>query len=256
VDYDEVLKSLQLRLLRHQTRLRDEAPCSVVIVFEGMDAAGKGGAIRRLTGRLDPRGYRVHPIGPPTHEELSRHYLWRFFRRMPARGGITIFDRSWYGRVLVERVESLATQEQWRRAYEEIRAFERMHVDDGTVLIKFWLHVSREEQLRRFRDRETDPFAEYKLTPDDWRNRRRSRHYVDAAEEMLRETHAPNAPWVLVPGDDKEFARIRVIEEVVQRLDAALAENAQQPRVAVAAPPTANELPPGAPDLNPTARRT
>ena len=258
VVYDEVLKALQLRLLRQQARLRDEAPCAVVIVFEGMDAAGKGGAIRRLTGRLDPRGYRVHPIGPPTPEELARHYLWRFFRRMPAVGGITIFDRSWYGHVLVERVESLATQQEWRRGYEEIRAFEAMHTNDRTVLIKLWMHVSREEQLQRFRDRETDPFSEYKLSPDDWRNRRRWPYYVEAAEEMFRETHVPGAPWVLVAGDDKDYARIRVLEEVVERLDGALALIDSPPRLPVV--PTPDEepeaLPPGAPDLRPSAPRT
>jgi len=260
VDYDDALTALQLRLLHHQSRLRDESPFAVVVVFEGMDAAGKGGAIRRLTGRLDPRGFRVHPIGPPTPEELSRHYLWRFFRRMPAVGGISIFDRSWYGRVLVERVESLATEPDWRRAYEEIRAFEAMLTSDRTVLIKFWMQVSREEQLQRFRDRETDPFAEYKLTQEDWRNRRRWSFYIEAAEDMFRETHVPGAPWVVVAADDKEYARIRVLEEVVERLDSALARVDSPPRPPVV--PTPDEdplplpLPPGAPDLRPSPPRT
>ncbi len=258
VDYEDALRDVQLRLLRHQTRLRDEAPLAVVIVFEGMDAAGKGGAIRRLTGRLDPRGYRVHPIGPPTAEELARHYLWRFSRRMPPAGGLTVFDRSWYGRVLVERVEHLATEDEWRRAYEEIRAFEAMHVADRTVLIKFWMHVSRDEQLRRFHDRENDPFAEYKLTESDWRNRRRWPHYIEAAEEMFRETHIPGAPWVLVPGDDKEYARIRVLEEVVSRLDGAVEDLARRPsrRPVPVDDDLDRPLPPGAPDLRPRPPRT
>ena len=217
--YRKQRRALQLQLLRHQVRLRDEATCPVVIVFEGKDAAGKGGAIRRLTGRLDPRGVRVHPIGNPTEEEARHHYLWRFHRRMPAYGQLAIFDRSWYGRVLVERVEELTTPEDWERAYGEIVAFEQTMVDNGTVLVKFWLHISEEEQLRRFEAREADPFKEYKITEDDWRNRERWSDYEPAVEEMLRRTHTAAAPWTLVSAEEKNHARLDVLGTVVSALD-------------------------------------
>lgn len=220
--YERRKRALQLQLLRLQTRLRDERCVPLVIVFEGMDAAGKGGAIRRLTGRLDPRGYRVHPIGAPDPLEQQHHYLWRFYHRMPARGEIAIFDRSWYGRVLVERVEGFCTEAEWRRAYEEIACFERTHVASGAVFVKFWMHVSKKEQLQRFRQRESDPFKEYKITDEDWRNRRRWKQYERAADDMFTRTHAQQTPWTLVSGDDKRHARIAVLETVVQRLEAAL----------------------------------
>lgn len=221
--YHEKLKGLQLELLLAQNVLRDAPESggprpSVCIVFEGMDAAGKGGAIRRLTGRLDPRGFRVHPIGPPTPEERTRHWMWRFAVNMPARGGIAIFDRSWYGRVLVERVEGFAKPKEWRRAYEEIVDFERSAVKAGTILIKFWLELSRKEQLRRFHERERDPFKEYKIGPDDWRNRRKWKQYAEAADEMFAATHGKHAPWLLVSGEDKQHARLTVLQAVVDRL--------------------------------------
>ena len=224
-EYDDHLNRLQLELLRLQTRLRDASGPkgrSVALVFEGLDAAGKGGAIRRLTGRLDPRGYRVHPIGPPTEEEQAHHYLWRFAQRMPRRCELVIFDRSWYGRVLVERVEKLCPRTAWQRAFGEIAAFERMHADDGCVIVKFWLHVSKQEQLRRFREREKDPFKEYKIGASDWRSRKQWRAYVEAAEEMLERTHARHAPWHVIPGDDKHHARIAVLHAVVDRLEKSL----------------------------------
>lgn len=226
-EYRKRRRALQLELLRHQVRLRDEATCPVVIVFEGMDAAGKGGAIRRLTGRLDPRGIRVHPIEAPNDQELRHHYLWRFHRRMPAYGQIAIFDRSWYGRVLVERVEGFAPPESWERAYGEITSFEQTLVDNGTALVKFWLHVSRDEQLRRFEAREADPFKEYKITADDWRNRERWPEYEPAVAEMLRRTHTPTAPWTLVSAEDKNHARLKVLETVVSALTDRLGPLAQ-----------------------------
>jgi len=220
--YEKQKRDLQLRLLRMQARLRDERCLPLVIVFEGVDAAGKGGAIRRLTGRLDPRGYRVHPIAAPDEIERRHHYLWRFYQRMPARGEVAIFDRSWYGRVLVERVEKFCTKAEWQRAFDEIAAFEQTHTASGAVLVKFWLQVSKKEQLKRFRAREEDPFKEYKITDDDWRNRDKWKQYAVAANEMFARTHTAMAPWTLVASDDKLFARIRVLETVVQRLEAAL----------------------------------
>ena len=221
-EYRQRRRALQLELLRYQVRLRDEAACPVVVVFEGRDAAGKGGAIRRLTGRLDPRGFRVHPIGPPSNQEQRHHYLWRFHRRMPAYGELAIFDRSWYGRVLVERVEGLASPESWERAYGEIASFEQTLVDNGTVLVKFWLQISDDEQLRRFEAREADPFKEYKITPEDWRNRERWSEYEPAVEEMLRRTHTAAAPWTLVSAEDKNHARLEVLGSVVSAVAARL----------------------------------
>ena len=211
-------KALQLELLRYQVQLRDEPACPVVVVFEGMDAAGKGGAIRRLTGRLDPRGVRVHPIGPPNGAESRHHYLWRFHQRMPEYGQFAIFDRSWYGRVLVERVEELTPAEAWERAYGEIASFEQTMVNNGMVLVKFWLHISQEEQLRRFEAREADPFKEYKISAEDWRNRERWPDYEPAVEEMLRRTHTADAPWTLVSAEDKNHARVQVLETTVEAL--------------------------------------
>lgn len=216
--YKKRRKALQLELLRYQVQLRDEAACPVAVVFEGVDAAGKGGAIRRLTGRLDPRGMRVHPIGPPSGSETRHHFLWRFHQRMPEFGQFAIFDRSWYGRVLVERVEGLTTAEAWERSYGEITSFEQTLVDSGLVLVKFWLHISQDEQLERFEARESDPFKEYKITPDDWRNRERWADYEPAIEEMLRRTHTAAAPWTLVSANDKNYARVRVLEAVIEAL--------------------------------------
>jgi polyphosphate kinase 2 (PPK2 family) len=192
-----------------------------VLVFEGWDAAGKGGAIKRLTALMDPRGYKVWPIAAPRDAERRHHYLWRFWQRLPERGEIAIFDRSWYGRVLVERVERLASEAEWRRAYHEINAFERMLTDDGVRVLKFFLHIDRATQLRRFRDRETDPLKQYKLGPDDWRNRKRWAGYEEAIQEMLDRTHRPDAPWVVVPANDKRFARLAVLREVVKLLSRA-----------------------------------
>jgi polyphosphate:AMP phosphotransferase len=195
---------------------------SAVLVFEGWDAAGKGGAIRRLVSALDARDYQVLPIAAPTDEERARHYLWRFWRHLARAGRVTIFDRSWYGRVLVERVEGFACEEAWRRAYAEINAFEQQLGDHGIVLVKYWLHTSKEEQLRRFREREKTPFKRYKITAEDWRNRDKWEDYELAVNEMVERTSTRGAPWTLVPANDKRFARVRVIETLCERFAARL----------------------------------
>lgn len=198
---------------------------SVVVVFEGWDAAGKGGAIRNAMAPLDPRGYVVHPIGPPEGEDARRHYLYRFWRRLPEAGRVAVFDRSWYGRVLVERVEGFASEQEWRRAYREIREFEQQMIDFGTILIKFWLHVSPEEQLRRFQARERDPRKQWKLTDEDWRNREKWDAYMEAVNEMIQETHSDSAPWSIIEGNSKEWARIKVLKTMVDQIGVALAES-------------------------------
>ncbi len=189
-----------------------------VVVFEGWDAAGKGGAIKRLTALMDPRGYKVWPISAPRDAEKRNPYLWRFWYRLPERGEIAIFDRSWYGRVLVERVEGFAHEDEWSRAYDEINAFEKMLTDDGVRVVKFFLHVDRKMQLARFEARETDPLKKYKLGPEDWRNRKKWRDYEDAIQDMLDHTHRPDAPWQLVAANDKKHARLVVLETVARLL--------------------------------------
>lgn len=222
-DYRRRLVSCQLTMRRLARRLYDEQR-SLVVVVEGWDAAGKGGAIRRLTGKLDPRGYRVFPIAAPGPEARERHYLWRFWRRLepPRDRQISIFDRSWYGRVLVERVEGFARRTEWQRAYDEINAFERQLTEHGTVLAKLWFHLSPDEQLRRFEQRRDTPHKAWKLTDEDWRNRERWDDYVQAVDEMLARTHAEDAPWIIVEGDDKYHARLRTLDVLAARLDRAL----------------------------------
>jgi polyphosphate kinase 2 (PPK2 family) len=215
--YEEELAKQQLRLLDAELRTR-ESGRSVVVAFEGWDAAGKGGAIKRLTEKLDPRGYAVHPVGAPTDEEKRHHYLWRFWTRTPARGRWTIFDRTWYGRVLVERVEEFATKKQWKRAYREINEFERALVDDGTLVIKLFLAITRDEQARRFDERERDPYKRWKIGPEDWRNRERWDDYVEAAEEMFAETSTDYAPWKVVGANRKWHTRVAVIRHVLDVL--------------------------------------
>ena len=215
------LERHQGRLYRAQQKARERG-ISTVAVFEGWDAAGKGGAIRRVTAALDARYYRVIPIAAPTDEELSHHYLWRFWRHLSRPGQVTFFDRSWYGRVLVERVENLARPDAWQRAYDEINAFERQLIDHGTVVVKFYLHVSKDEQLRRFRDREQTPYKRWKITDEDWRNRKQWDAYVDAVNEMVTRTSTRRAPWVLVEGDDKRFARVKVARTLADSLSNAL----------------------------------
>jgi AMP-polyphosphate phosphotransferase len=192
---------------------------AVAVAFEGWDASGKGGAIRRLTERLDPRHVTVTSSPAPTELEQRHHFLWRFHDGIPARGAIGVFDRTWYGRVLVERVEGFASEEKWTRAYDEIVQFERSLVAEGTVLVKFWLHISPEEQLRRFQSREKDPLKAWKLTDDDWRNRDKRPAYEQAVEEMLRRTDTKHAPWHVISAESKPLARVAVVEAVVEALE-------------------------------------
>ncbi len=197
---------------------------SIVLVFEGVDAGGKGGAIRRFTNAIDARLYRAIPIAAPTDEEKAHHYLWRFWRHVPRDGYITIYDRSWYGRVLVERVEGFATTMEWQRAYSEINQFEEQLIEHGTILFKFWLQVSQEEQLRRFKERERVPYKRYKITDEDWRNREKWPQYKAAVNDMIARTSTECAPWILVEGDDKPFARIKVLRSLRDGIRKALKE--------------------------------
>jgi polyphosphate kinase 2 (PPK2 family) len=189
------------------------------VVYEGWDAAGKGGNIKRLTQELDPRGYQVVPVNAPTVEEKTHHYLWRFWRHLPKAGHMAIFDRSWYGRVLVERVEGLATEEEWRRAFQEINEFERHITASGVVCVKFWLHLSPEAQLRRFQDRERTPRKRFKITTEDWRNRARWNDYRLAVSEMIERTSTANAPWIIVEAEDKLWARVKTLSTLVTTLE-------------------------------------
>jgi len=221
------LERAQLRLAALRLSLggligdRDIGP-PVCVVFEGWDASGKGGAIKRLVGRLDPRHVRVASFAAPTYDEKRHHWLWRFWPTLPGWGGMAVLDRSWYGRVLVERVERFATKEQWSRAYGEINDFERALALEGTILIKFWLHISSAEQLRRFERREGDPLRTWKLTDEDWRNRKRRKAYTKAIEEMVERTSTEWAPWHLVEADSKRYARVKVIETVNAQIDAGM----------------------------------
>jgi polyphosphate:AMP phosphotransferase len=217
-DYDAKLAKHQGQVSR---RMRSHAlrKRPVVVVFEGMDAAGKGSTIRRITGALDARQYSVIPIAAPSDEELAQPYLWRFWRNLPARGRMAIFDRSWYGRVLVERVEGLASAPDWMRAYHEINDFEEQLVDAGTIVVKFWLAITPAEQLRRFRARERTPYKRYKITPDDWRNRRKWPAYEKAVNDMIERTSTGLAPWNIVATDDKKLARVDVLKTLARALN-------------------------------------
>jgi polyphosphate kinase 2 (PPK2 family) len=220
-EYHVALIRLQVRLSQLGFQVyQQQRP--VIIAFEGWDAAGKGGAIRRLTERLDPRGYVVHAISAPKGDDAEHHYLWRFWRRLPEAGQIAIFDRTWYGRVLVERVEGFCSEEEWRRAFREINEFERQLVDFGTVLVKFWLHISKEEQLARFEDRRDTAYKAWKLTDEDWRNRDRWEPYMQAVEDMLLKTSTTVSPWTVVPANDKLYARVLVLQTVVNALESTL----------------------------------
>jgi polyphosphate:AMP phosphotransferase len=216
-EYAARLKKAQaeLRELEHQI-YRRRVP--VVIAYEGWDAAGKGGNIRRLTQNLDPRGYEVVPIAAPNDVEKAHHYLWRFWAQIPKAGHIAIFDRTWYGRVLVERVEGFCTEAQWRRAYREITAMEQQLVHFGTVLLKFWLHIDPDEQLRRFRERQETAYKQWKITDEDWRNREKLDQYRKAVEEMLYRTSTPYAPWTIVESNCKRYARVKVLETVCEAI--------------------------------------
>jgi AMP-polyphosphate phosphotransferase len=212
-------RQIQLRQLGYQI-YQQKRP--VIMVFEGWDAAGKGGAIKRITEKLDPRGYVVYPISAPQGEDKTRHYLYRFWRRLPERGQIAIFDRSWYGRVLVERVEGFCREDEWKRAFKEINSFERQLRDFGAIVAKFWVHISREEQLRRFEERKTIGYKSWKLTEEDWRNRDKWDAYEQAVEDTLVKTSTRTAPWCIVEGNDKYWARTKVLSSLVEILSEGL----------------------------------
>ncbi len=220
-EYERALQKQQERLakLARSPKLRER---SVVVVFEGSDAAGKGGAIRRVTEELDPRQYHVVPIAAPTDEERAQPYLWRFWRHLPARGKILVFDRSWYGRVLVERVEGFATPGEWTRAYGEINDFEEQLVEHGIVLVKLWLQIDQDEQLRRFKEREEVEFKQHKITEEDWRNRAKWDDYRQAVADMVRCTSTEIAPWTLIEANDKQYARVAAVRAVARALHRAL----------------------------------
>lgn len=220
-EYKSQLKQEQLTLRQLQRKIY-EHQIPVLAVFEGWDAAGKGGAIKRLTETLDPRSYFVRSFAAPTDEENTHHYLWRFWRRLPTVGTIGIFDRSWYGRVLVERVEGFASDIEWRRAYREINEFEAQLVQANFVLLKFWLHISEEAQLDRFNERENDPFKQYKLTAEDWRNREKWSLYEVAVNQAIHRTNTLLAPWHLIAANDKNYARVKVIQTVTQAIQTKL----------------------------------
>jgi len=215
--FDRELLKWQGELNRLQRRAARDA-VSTILVCEGADAAGKGGAIRRVTSALDAREYQVIPIAAPTDEERAHHYLWRFWRHLPRAGRVTVFDRSWYGRVLVERVEGFAAPAEWMRGYAEINEFEQQLVEHGIVLVKYWIHISKDEQLRRFKAREGSPFKSWKITEEDWRNRTKGDAYEQAVNDMVERTSTRQAPWTLVEGNDKYYARIRVLQTACERL--------------------------------------
>jgi len=201
----------------------------VLVLFEGWDASGKGGSIKRLVAPLDPRHVRVVQFAAPTHDEKRHHFLWRFWSVLPGWGGMAVFDRSWYGRVLVERVDGLATREQWLRAYDEINAFERSLADEGTIIVKLWLHISEEEQLKRFERRAADPLKAWKLTDDDWANRGKRAEYEQAVEDMLARTDEPRAPWHTIAAESKRYARVEVVRTVIGAIEAGMRVWGQEP---------------------------
>jgi AMP-polyphosphate phosphotransferase len=226
-DYERRLEVAQRRLLQLRLHLggqmgSGELGPGLLVVFEGRDAAGKGGAIKRMVEPLDPRHYRVSSYAKPTYDEKRHHFLRRFYRELPGLGGMAVFDRSWYGRVLVERIEGFATTEQWGRAFEEIVSFERTLVLEGLILVKFWLHISDDEQLKRFERRANDPLRRWKITDEDWRNRKRNPDYDVAADEMFERTDHRLAPWDLIGANQKRHARVQVIETLNARIEAGM----------------------------------
>ena len=217
-EYKTRLKKLQKRLAElHSELYRLRIP--VVIGFEGWDAGGKGGAIKRLTSNLDPRGYRVNPTAAPNDIEKVHHYLWRFWNNVPKAGHIAVFDRTWYGRVMVERIEGFCSEAQWRRAYQEINEMESHMANAGAVVLKFWLHIDKDEQERRFKERQANPAKQWKITDEDWRNREKWDQYEEAVNEMLIRTSTTYAPWIVVEGNDKRYARVKVLQTVVDALE-------------------------------------
>lgn len=229
-EYRESLIRYQLQLRELAFQLYDQQRL-LVVVYEGSDAGGKGGNIKRVTERLDPRGYEVFSIAAPKGEDATHHYLWRFWRRLkpPDEKQILIFDRSWYGRVLVERVEGFCTESEWKRAYREINEFERQLVDFGHVVVKFWIHISKDEQLRRFYQRYQTPHKQWKLTEEDWRNREKWGLYKEAVEDMLLKTSTISAPWTVVEGNSKWFARVKALRTLVDTLSQELDHQPAEP---------------------------
>ena len=217
-EYEDLLEEYQFKLLNLQRKIIDKG-LALCVGYEGPDAAGKGGNIKRLTDALDPRGYEVHAIGPPSPSEKAHHWLRRFWLRIPQRGRIGIFDRTWYGRVLVERVEKYASKSDWQRAYQEINDFEHVLTDDGMILVKFWVHISKKVQLERFKKREKDPWKSWKLTGEDWRNRGKWDAYMEALEEMFTKTDTKYAPWTIIEGNWKWWARVKALKTVVNTLE-------------------------------------
>ncbi|OAN55270.1 polyphosphate kinase [Paramagnetospirillum marisnigri] len=228
-EYGKALQEQRARLA-HLYHVAKEKGVSTALVFEGWDAAGKGGTIRRLTNALNARDYQVIPIAAPTEEERAQHYLWRFWRHVARAGRVTVFDRSWYGRVLVERVEGFCTEEAWRRAYGEINDFEEQLTDHGIVMCKFWLHITSEEQLARFTARGEIEYKKWKLTDEDWRNREKWDVYEQAVNDMVERTSTTNAPWTLIEANSKNLARVKVMRTVADALEAALGKAARRPK--------------------------
>ena len=223
-EYKKELKNLQSKLSELHNRLyRRKIP--VVIAYEGWDAAGKGGNIKRITGALDPRGFEVHPIASPLPNEKARHYLWRFWNRLPKTGHIAIFDRTWYGRVMVERLEGFCSENEWQRAYNEINEFEKELSDWGAVIIKFWVQIDKDTQLARFEERQNTPEKQWKITDEDWRNREKWDLYETAVNEMLKKTNTTYAPWHVLESNDKKYARIKALKIVIDAIEAALDNN-------------------------------
>ena len=212
---------LQLRALGYQLYVQKR---NLIVVFEGWDAAGKGGCIKRITERLDPRGYEVFPIAAPTGDDRTHQYLWRFWRRLkpPDEKQVMIFDRSWYGRILVERIEGFCTEEAWKRAFREINEFEHQLVDAGAMIVKFWFHISQDEQYRRFMERQNDTYKSWKLTQEDWRNREKWEPYMRAVDDMLLKTSTLNAPWTVIEGNDKYYPRIKALRTLVDAVSRGL----------------------------------
>lgn len=217
--YWNEIKKWQVRLRTQSMRLFNEKRMALA-VFEGWDASGKGGSIKRVTEILDPRGYNVNTFAAPSGAEAHHQYLWRFWKSLPQAGQIAVFDRSHYGRVMVERVEGFCTDQEWKRAFREINEFEWQVTNFGTVMVKFWLHIDQDEQLRRFKARELDPFRSYKLTEEDWRNRAKWNQYQEAVEDMIEKTSTAWAPWTVVEANDKFYARVKVVQTLTKALEA------------------------------------
>ncbi|HUM85080.1 MAG TPA: polyphosphate:AMP phosphotransferase [Lachnospiraceae bacterium] len=221
--YKEELKKLQDRLLYlHNEMYKKRVP--VVLAFEGWDAGGKGGAIKRITEAIDPRGYEVCPTASPNDIEKAHHYLWRFWQKAPKFGHLAVFDRTWYGRVMVERIEGFCTEADWKRAYAEINQMERCWTNDGYVVLKFWMQIDKDEQERRFKERQENPEKQWKITDEDWRNRAKWDQYEEAVDEMIVKTSTPRAPWIIVAGNDKYYARIQVLKAVVEAIEKRMKE--------------------------------